>query len=480
MKVLILHLSDIHLTAGKETNTAFAKFPFIAKAIQNQENALAGVVVVVSGDIAYSGQEDEYAIAVEAFAQLESTLKAATRVEEITFICVPGNHDCDLSKAGISRETLIDAIRSGKTANIDDGVISLCTCVQSAFFSFRDVLSKPNSGNSIYWEHQWKREDQVISFRCYNTAWISQNPEQQGALSYPFAYASALDANTSAQYSVSVFHHPYNWMPASNKRAFQKHIEEVSDLILTGHEHESQAYHKLAITGETNEFLEGAVFQEIDPKRSGFHAVYVDLKTQKQRTMQFSWDRNLFVPSGEGDAWVMYKRGSRGNKREFELSDEFRKYLNDPGITLTHPAKAEVNLQDIFICPNLRQILKQEQSLSKDELVNDSPAIIESRDVLKTIGARAQSIIYGRSQSGKTTLAKAIFSYLYNGRITPILIQGSDITQSHIKQDRLSNLVETTFKEQYTNPYLPAFQQLGRVFKIEEIEQSEGQRRQNE
>jgi len=475
VKILILHLSDIHLREPVESNSGLTKLALVAKAIQNLEAELSGVAVVISGDIAYSGTKAEYAIAIDAFSELESALKTATKLKEIQFIFVPGNHDCDLTKAGVSRKTLIDAIRSGKTPIIDDGVVSLCTCVQSDFFQFRGAFTEPFKDSPIYWEYHCNYDNQLVTFRCYNTAWISQVPEEQGALSFPFAHASHLDTNTPAQYAVSVFHHPYSWMPASTKRDFQKHIEEISDLILTGHEHESQAYHKLAVTGETNEFLEGAVFQEGDPKRSGFHAVFVDMVAQKQRTLTFTWDRALFTSAGHGESWVPYKRGSRGSTRDFELSDDFRRYLNDPGITLTHPAKADLTLQDIFVCPNLREILQKQKSLSKGESAGDANVIVESRDVLKTLGARSKIILYGRSQSGKTTLAKAIFSNLYNARLTPILIQGTDITNSHVRQERLANLVETAFKEQYINPYLPAFQQLDRdkcVIIIEDFDQT--------
>jgi len=68
MRVLILHLSDLHLTANG--NTAEFKFVSIGKAVQNEEVDLSGVFVVVSGDVAYSGKQTEYAIASRLLLQL--------------------------------------------------------------------------------------------------------------------------------------------------------------------------------------------------------------------------------------------------------------------------------------------------------------------------------------------------------------------------------------------------------------------------
>lgn len=47
---MVLHLSDFHLHS--KNNAATAKFPFIARAVQNEEPELSGVVIVVSGDVA--------------------------------------------------------------------------------------------------------------------------------------------------------------------------------------------------------------------------------------------------------------------------------------------------------------------------------------------------------------------------------------------------------------------------------------------
>src|SRR4051794_6112145 len=102
MKLLIVHLSDIHLRVSQ--NVATVKLPFVSKALQNEEVQLAGVVVVVSGDVAYSGSADEYKVAIECLRQLREELRQTTKVAAIDFVFVPGNHDCNFKGAGSARE----------------------------------------------------------------------------------------------------------------------------------------------------------------------------------------------------------------------------------------------------------------------------------------------------------------------------------------------------------------------------------------
>jgi hypothetical protein len=253
------------------------------------------------------------------------------------------------------------------------------------------------------------------------------------------------------------FHHPYNWLPAATHRQFRSNVERISDLILTGHEHEPDHYQKYSFKGEVNEYLEGAVFQEhAQPQRSGFHAVYIDLASQKQRTLRFSWQESLYLPDAYGDDWVGYTRGSRSGKRDFDLSDEYAKWLDDPGTSFTHPAKSDLQISDIFVFPNLKEF----QIKSKGEFVYG--ALIEGRDVLKTLSAKRRVVFFGRQQAGKTTLSKVLFKDFYNKGLTPVLVSGDEIGQSHLDLRKLEDLVEAHFQKQYRNPLLPAFQQLDR------------------
>jgi hypothetical protein len=458
MKLLIVHISDIHLRETR--NPSVPKFAFVSQALQNEEVNLAGVLVVISGDIAYSGTAEEYKIALECLGRLGEDLRQKTNVPEVRFIFVPGNHDCDFKNAGSTRETIINAIRKGISAPIDSGMIELCSNVQAEFFQFRDSFPNGPTRNEslVYWEYLWEKDGCKVLFRCFNTAWLSQLHEQQGGLFFPEAYLSDSEPQTKADYYIAVFHHPYNWFPAATYRQFRAHIEKTSDLILTGHEHEPDHYQKYTFRGEVNEYLEGAVFQEMDhPERAGFHAIYIDLASQRQRIVGFSWQNGMFVPAEHGDGWAAYKRGSRTGVRDFVLSEDFGRWLDDPGAMFSHPVKqGDLTLSDIFVFPNLKEFRIND----KNEFIYGS--LVEGRDLLKTLGAKPRALIFGRQQAGKTTLAKVLFRNFYYKGLTPVLVSAHDITQSQLDLHKFEELVESEFQRQYNNPLLPKFQQLDR------------------
>ena len=63
MKILVLHLSDIHLQDAE--NSCVNKLPLIPAAVQNEELELDAAILVTSGDVVYSGTRSQYKIATD-------------------------------------------------------------------------------------------------------------------------------------------------------------------------------------------------------------------------------------------------------------------------------------------------------------------------------------------------------------------------------------------------------------------------------
>ena len=98
MKILLLHLSDIHLKSVDD--------PVAARAISIKE-AVVGACptadacfVAVSGDIANTGDAREYAVAERFFGDLRAAL-LTSGIPEVQLVFVPGNHDCHFSEGDI-------------------------------------------------------------------------------------------------------------------------------------------------------------------------------------------------------------------------------------------------------------------------------------------------------------------------------------------------------------------------------------------
>lgn len=57
MKLLIIHLSDMHFTETENYNTS--KVTAIVSALNNYAQGLAHALVIVSGDLSFSGKQNE-------------------------------------------------------------------------------------------------------------------------------------------------------------------------------------------------------------------------------------------------------------------------------------------------------------------------------------------------------------------------------------------------------------------------------------
>lgn len=61
MTVVVLHLSDIHIYDARDS--ILGRGPQIASAVQRHLRDCAKLLIILSGDIAQSGQAAEYALA---------------------------------------------------------------------------------------------------------------------------------------------------------------------------------------------------------------------------------------------------------------------------------------------------------------------------------------------------------------------------------------------------------------------------------
>ncbi|MBA2527869.1 MAG: metallophosphoesterase [Pyrinomonadaceae bacterium] len=432
----------------------------IVNAIRNLEHDLAACLVVVSGDSTFSGSEEQYWAVLGLLQELKESLTSYLKTDvQVRFIVVPGNHDCDFGAANEVREKLVGAVEREPEEVPSESLVRECTAVQDSFFEYKDLLDEDQKakGNRLYYEYHFEVGGRKILFRCYNTAWLSRLHESQGELLYPVDAAAGKAAGF--ELTVTVFHHPYNWLQHENARVFRKHAENVSDIILTGHEHEQTRHARVGAEGERNLYIEGGVLQETgDESVSTFNALVLDLEQEegKQKFFHFSWNGEMYVPvAGSSEEWEDLQVNKLLERRDFEVSEGFGRFLEDPGVQLSHPAKGNLPLSDVFVAPDLREITHEDR--------DDVPRLVKGADVLDTVLERRKLMLLGADKSGKTSLAKVLFSRLRARGLVPVLIDGSTF---RVRTDRVSEDVGKVFEDQYSPRARDKFEQLGRSQKV--------------
>ncbi len=256
MKILLLHLSDMHFKSS--TDRLARKSEKIVSAVRNLK--ADACFVVLSGDIANSGLPDQYTTARKFLVEIGQGLQSDAHSSPLEFVAIPGNHDCDFDKS-ISARTDVRT-NAGDGDVLSQGIIDQCIELQTAFFIFRDHLHnniRPE-GDSLYYRYAFSVGGESLVFHCYNTAWISVKDEIPGTLFFPISHLPA--AGDAGGVHISVLHHPFNWLSPDNARRLRQYVELTSDLILTGHEHQSDWRRQENNRQGDILFIEGGVLQD--------------------------------------------------------------------------------------------------------------------------------------------------------------------------------------------------------------------------
>lgn len=451
-RILIVHLSDLHIRADSE-NPALERLLKAGSALGARSELLAGIdgcLIALTGDLAFSGKAREYALLLEACRDLKACLEDRLRTTT-TFVAVPGNHDCDFQAGDAVRETLI---RNANPEVINDKYVDQCTFVQSNFRTFCDDLcgAGHRAEERAALTARWIKVGRAtILVYLFNTAWMSELKEKQGAILFPHYTLDRLPADSPPSHlTISAFHHPYNWLEANNARRFRSEIERISDIILTGHEHVPQESQRLKTSGEHNAYLEGGVLQTHDRDESSFNALLVDIDTQQQTSFLFEWSpENEQYELSESRQPAPFLRNQSRFRNEFNLTSDATAFLTDPGDIYNHPRKSIVRLSDLFVYPDLKE---------SPLFHPDSEEVREIRDPLDYVLKEEAVLISAPDLAGKTALAKTLFSDLHRRGMVPILIEGRTIRESETQA--VHRLIDNAFRRHYGADNLERYRQL--------------------
>ena len=246
MRLMVIHLSDIHITSQKDVITN--RHSQIVDAVKNLDYSLDMCVVAITGDVAFAGNDEQYLIPMEFLDALKKLLSDSlsgalgSPSVPVHIIVVPGNHDCDFTANGEVRDILINSILENNSKSQAPDLVQVCTAVQDSFFEFLDAVETPHRSAShkdydirLSYEYNLSKGEEHVKFLCYNTAWLSQLHESQGHLFFPAdAVTNGVEGSDLV---VAAFHHPYNWIESNAARLFRDRVESTADVILTGHEH---------------------------------------------------------------------------------------------------------------------------------------------------------------------------------------------------------------------------------------------------
>lgn len=447
MTIALLHLTDIHI--AKATDPVLKRVKEIVSCLNPTIHSVTSVVIVISGDIAQSGAKKEYALAKIFVDEIVSTIKIERNLP-VMVILAAGNHDCDFDGDQEARLAIVGNIHK-KVGDVPLSYIQSCTAVQSEFFKFRKGFEENLeivSSDALWTTYSLNENGKTIHVDVLNASWMSTIYEKQGNLLFPYErYDTKMP--TDANLRIGVLHHPFSWYGQSNVHKFRAFMHTLEDVILTGHEHQSSS--RIADDAQSGEcaYVEGAALQDRNSAESGFNIVQIDLEKQCFIYQSYQLRDGIYKKISNFAEWQDYRKLPKRKATELALTPEFEKSLLDPGASLMHPSGRTVQLEDIYVFPDMDVRGKREEAPRGQSQKTSSKIFLQPGNLSNDL------LIEGDESAGKTKLLYRLYSQYHSVGLLPLLIRGGDIKSSSKKE--LDRLVQSAIAAQYGREQVELF-----------------------
>lgn len=466
MKFGLLILSDIHFTLSD--NPVLEKVESLIKLVSNEMKIVENLFLCVVGDSANTGKLDEYIIATDFLDALINGFKTEDINAEI--LLVPGNHDCNFEGAQAVRNTVLDKVKENE--EINEEYLENILKVQEEYRYFENGYLRKYHKNTVVNHPIFKKVDfeidsKVISFNLLNTSWMSIKHENPGSMIFPIEqFTDSLPRNEAAL-NITLVHHHMRWLHPNNSRVVEPFLAQLSDILISGHEHSPTDYTKISSENSLYYLECGALQEGGSPNNSTFQTIIIDLEKNLNIRKRFEWDYEINQYYTVDDSkWEDLTRITSSNTgTKLKIKDTFLERLADPGAPFQHPRKQSLQLNDIYVPHDLKEIL-----------VTDKGNLDEYTDTKKLFKEEKNSnlIFTGNEKSGKTILLRKLFIELYTDGYYPILLDGSNFKKTNI--DDIRKQIDKTILSQYTGKHtLDQFSQLPlekKIFLIDDFQKS--------
>ena len=413
MKILFLHLSDLHIKDNSQLNIKIDKIISAIQTIDNVEKC----ILICSGDLAFSGKEDEYKHVRTFLGTLLKKL-GESRKQYIESYIVPGNHDMILNFDARTSSDILSYLKEGK----EDEYFNLELKSQDYFFNYAKS-KKSFCRSKILDSFIIDVNGYKIQYNLINTAPFSTLKMDNKELHYlPDEFIYSLVKKENVDLSITVMHHSTEWFHPKTKLPLEKMIRGYSDIVFQGHEH------NVAATNGDGFFLsKGGEISGLFSHKSTFSVTTFDTISNICENILYEWN----------DEKIMFLKMSKKYECKIKLKTSLLKL--DSGFSVgffDDPNKISNDVLDYFVFPKLFHKVKKS---------NDDDKLITEDILWKELKEYKIINISGKSRSGKTTLIKYLFNKCIDNKMVPIYL-GND---SYRHKSSIDKILNNCFEMQY-------------------------------
>lgn len=420
MKVLFLHLSDMHFTADRSYANENCK-EIVDAIIPQIMGPIELIFLVVSGDIAFSGREEEYCAAENFLQDLKKEIieRINIQADNLYLFVVPGNHDRAYPEDRLSRlqyEQILNGSEDIRVAMENE------FAMQNDFFAFAK-REECNFDNKFFTRKIVEYNGFSFEINLLNTAPMSLLYGDDHGLHYlPDEVLNDLSAPTGADFVITIMHHSVQNFCDLMRAKFEEILYSKNSIVFSGHDHHHATQN---ISYNDNQmaavFCGGALSNKGDWRGSEFFTCVFD-------TLTFECSRYRCCLN-EQDVMPMYVVTADPlmqlpQKPSFGVPGKLQpQYI--AGLFNDSQYGISQNVLDYFVFPRMRREIVDKDTLETE--IASFEAFIKELENKKKIG------IIGETGSGKTTLLKKIFDY-YNQKKVVLLCSIDQVVTANRKR----------------------------------------------
>lgn len=214
MKILFLHISDMHFEKNQDLDSLSAIR--IANAVSPSViGSVDKVFIFITGDIAHSGLYSQYIIGLHFINDLIKSLKEKVLgSKRIHVYTVPGNHDINYTTPLKTRRYYEDCLANNPDAEIPEFLSQQYYYLNGSFPNRYSLSNK----NPLFRRDIISIDDYSIEINCLNSACFSlKESDDKGLHFLPGSVIEDLNAPTGANFAITLMHHSHQWFNDSCK-----------------------------------------------------------------------------------------------------------------------------------------------------------------------------------------------------------------------------------------------------------------------
>lgn len=426
MKILFLHLSDIHLEKESDVNEICTME--MAKALTpSSGETIDKIFVLITGDIAFSGTKSQYRYFAKMKRILVQALKNNISVSKpIHFFLVPGNHDINYAMTKHSRTECMEMLGNPKTINVENEIAAETAFLRCSAINHSLSLQSPLLHRAIVDVDGFAIEINLIN----STIFSLLHDNDQGIHYLPEQIIEDISAPTGAHMVITLMHHSHQWFNDGCKARLEKVLLEKNTMLFCGHEH-FQATQVISYNGKApaQVYSGGCLCNRGDWSNSQFFACIYDTETNVNQHFGFIWDvkHKFYRKTLQGSETLVPKFSldlpQIANHRLVQT------IIQDPHLHLSR------SLSDYYVFPGVAGIASQKEDQVKE--LTSLHAFYAEFERHKRIE------INGSDTAGKTALLKTLFEHYVHQKCV-LFCKVDDISSGNRKR-----IIKTLFEDLY-------------------------------